>query len=222
MPAANNRRLWPTAMPERPKPFEITKGIVPDARQNCRRTGNNVSKKYSGKACRRTRAGSLPNRLKIPRRQTSSLSAKAKGLGNILDSQIAMKTLPSLLMLFGFVSVASAQGPVMIGGGSTKPRPVVYSHGGGRTVLTRVVFRQEINPLNPYASTSLNAGAEEPYITEIVTSVGSSTLPLICRRSYDCLEVVPSHRDQCSRTSPVIYLGRNHACQRNYSFTYRR
>lgn len=106
-----------------------------------------------------------------------------------------------------------AQGPVLIGGGSTHPQPVMGWHNSPRVVVTKVVFRQEVNPLNPYAVASLNCGNETPLVSQV--AVASYSSGQHCAENY---RMSRSYR----ATSSAIYFGRGESCQRGYSFRHQR
>ena len=123
----------------------------------------------------------------------------------ILLASVFISCLPHLIL---------AQGPVLIGGGTTHPQPVMGGLGSPRVVVTKVVFRQEVNPLNPYATASLNCGTETPLVSEVAVASYSSSQ----QRCADTYRFSPS---LCSKAS-VIYFGRGESCQRGYSFRHQR
>lgn len=134
-----------------------------------------------------------------------------------------MKTILSLVTWAGLTGVAFAQGPVLIGGGATSPRPVLHSHTGSRTVVTRVIFRQEVNPLNPYASNALNCGSDEPHVSEVATVY--SPVGRFGKWRYGCDNAFPPQRSACTMQSSVIFVGRSGGCRRSnssYSFLHAR
>lgn len=87
-------------------------------------------------------------------------------------------------------------------------------------MITRVVFRQEVNPLNPYASTTLNCGSEEPFVTEVATS--TCLTPRHAYRAYDCFNPLPAHRPACTIRPSVIFFGRSESWRHGYAFTHPR
>lgn len=130
-------------------------------------------------------------------------------------SPTPMNAIVSCVSIIALATVATAHGQVMIGGGTTPPRPVLHAQGSSRTIITRVVFRQEVNPLNPYASNTLNCGADEPHVSEIATSVYLP--PSYHSSQYNgCTE---KQRRWCNSSSvvPVLLSGRS-TCQRNSAF----
>lgn len=123
-----------------------------------------------------------------------------------------MKTFLLSSLLVAFPAVLLAQGPVMIGGGTTSPQPVMGMRTSTRTVITRVVFTQDVNPLNPYATASMNVGAEAPVVSEVAVSTYTPV-----HYSSACYDSSPHYRSACA-SSPVIFFGRGESCRRGYAF----
>jgi hypothetical protein len=122
-----------------------------------------------------------------------------------------MKTLAALAFSTLLPQLLLGQGPVLIGGGSTHPQAVMGGHSSPRVVVTKVIFRQEVNPLNPYAAASLNCGPETPHISQVAVASYSPADPL-CASTY---RICPPRHTARS----VIYFGRGESCQRGYAFS---
>lgn len=121
-----------------------------------------------------------------------------------------MKTLIVSAFITCLAELVPAQGPVLIGGGSTHPQPVMGGHSSPRVVVTKVVFRQTVNPLNPYATASLNIGTEAPLVSEVAVATYSPWRP-------NCNDTYRFTRSHYS-TPSVVYFGRGESCQRGYAF----
>jgi len=120
-----------------------------------------------------------------------------------------MKTLIASAFIACLPQLLLGQDSVLIGGGSTQPRPVMRGHGSVRVVVTKVVFHQD-NPLNPYATAGLNYGTEAPLVSQVAVASYSPSY----HRCADTYRSSHSYRPPSS----VIYFGRGESCQRSYSY----
>ncbi len=121
-------------------------------------------------------------------------------------------TLPCLALAF----LTHAQEPVLIGGGSTRPQPVMGYSQPYKIIIKQPVLRQTKAGCVMVAGT-LAAGCDKGYRRAVGRSSGWTAYPASTGSGY-----YKTYQNSGCASPTVIYFGGGEAAARGYSFRHRR